>query len=154
MTDNEKIAALAAALDGMKAERNWYRTAWTEAFRERDVLRVRLDSLKQSENATSAALAKALEKLDAAETELEHANNSLAFVREERDNLIEAANRCENRVASLEYKNRQLRDQLAESTLWRERMSEDFRDLRKQRDDLLAWYRAVMEDAEEFGVGG
>lgn len=36
MTDNEKIAALAAALDEMKAERNWYRTAWSEAFRERD----------------------------------------------------------------------------------------------------------------------
>lgn len=126
MTENEKIAALAAALDGMKAERNWYRAAWSEAFRERDELRGRLDSLKQSEDATSRALANmhaqcesrdnliaryrrelatALDERDRAETEMEHAKNSLAVVRE-------------------------------------------------QRDELRNWYQAAMEHAEEFGVGG
>lgn len=85
MTENEKIAALAAALDGMKAERNWYRAAWTGAFRERDELRGRLDSLKQSEDATSRALAAALARNETLEQIKESQNHYIAQYRRERD---------------------------------------------------------------------
>lgn len=124
MTENEKIAALAAALDGMKAERNWYRTAWTEAFRERDRL----------------------------ETELEHANNSLAFVRKERDELSNALSQARDRIFSLEYSRNKAQRQLEELREWAAVASEDLRLVREERDELRNWYQSVMEQAEEFGL--
>ena len=136
MNDNEmRVAALAAAVDGMKAEREWYRSAWLEATAQRE----RLDFLKQSEDTTARALANCLAALDdmtaerdlaeaalqecsvdernwnrerdRLEGDLEHANNSLAVAQEDNIELSNELSQARNRIFSLEYSLSQVRKQ-------------------------------------------
>ena len=78
MNDNEKVAALAAALTEMQAEREWYRSAWLEASREREAARA-------SGMQYHAAWFEENRERDRLETELEHAQNTVARLREQRD---------------------------------------------------------------------
>ena len=174
MPDNEKIAALAAALDGMKAERNWYRTAWTEAFREREELRVRLDSLKKSEDTTSAALAEALARNATLEQIKESQNRYIAMYREQLAGAAEEAvqsfsvdemnwNRERDRLKWLaeggmrevldilsvphpvnvsEAAAEHLERGLGTNMIW----------ARQVVAQINAWWQAVLEQDEEFGL--
>ena len=173
MNDNEKVAALAAAVAGMRAEREWYRAAWLEATSQRDDLQARnatLEHIKASqhryigqyqevlkERQSQLDLAEAAlqecsvdemnwnRERDGLETELEHAQNTVARLTEERDDWQEGALAARARVSGRERKNRQLRDQLAAECEWREHMNEDWKELLKQRDDLIAWWQDARE---------
>ena len=140
MTENEKIAALAAELDGMKAERNWYRTAWTEAFHERNRLE---GDLEHAQN----TVARLIEERDEAQCELrkhygERGPTCVKWLaeggmREVLDILSQPhpVNVSEAAAAHLERG-------LGTNMIW----------ARQVVAQINAWWQAVLEQDEEFGL--
>ena len=108
MNDNEKVAALAAAVDGMRAKREWYRSAWLEATAQRDDLQARnaiLEDIKASQNRYIGQYQKVLKErqsqLDLAEAALQECSVDEMNWNRERDRLEGDLEHAQNTVARL-----------------------------------------------------